>query len=65
MEAAMWLRSCGTPEMEKLLSESAKLIDRHGPDSKKVADFLAKHKKNMEFIKLAELSKILKRALGA
>jgi len=45
-----------------LLVKTAKLINLRGPDHKNVETFIAKHKKNKEFVELAELSRDLKRA---
>jgi hypothetical protein len=48
----------------ELLSECAKLINRFGPDAREVDQFIAKHAENAEFVKLANLSRTLKRALS-
>ncbi len=47
----------------KLLSECARLINQHGPDSQEVQDFINLHRNNQKFVQLATLSQKLKRVL--
>ncbi len=47
--------------VEDLLAECAALLNRYGPDSPRVAAFIAEHKANTEFAELADLSVKLKR----
>jgi methyl coenzyme M reductase subunit C-like uncharacterized protein (methanogenesis marker protein 7) len=47
-----------------LLSEFARVLNHHGPDSAESEAFLRRHGSNQEFIELARLSVTLKRALS-
>lgn len=51
-------------ETARLLSEFAKVLNRHGPDSPESEEFLHRHGENPEFSELARLSVTLKRALS-
>jgi len=51
------------PNNDKLLGDLAIIINRHGPYSDEVKDFLEKNKTNKEFIELANLAQKLKKAL--
>lgn len=51
-------------ETARLLSEFAKVLNRHGPNSPESEEFLHLHDKNPEFAELARLSVTLKRALS-
>jgi len=51
-------------ETARLLSEFAKVLNCHGPDSPESEEFLRLHGENPEFAELARLSVTLKRALS-
>jgi hypothetical protein len=54
----------GATETARLLSEFARVLNHHGPDSAESEAFLRRHGSNQEFIELARLSVTLKRALS-
>jgi hypothetical protein len=54
----------GATETARLLSEFAKVLNHHGPDSPESEAFLKRHRENQEFAELARLSVTLKRALS-
>ncbi len=49
----------------ELLAEYAVLLNEHGADSQEAKDFLESHGDNQDFVQLAKLSKMLKKALTA
>jgi hypothetical protein len=49
-------------ERQELLAEYTTLMNRHGADSVEAARFLEEHRKNPEFVELAEVCWKLKKA---
>jgi hypothetical protein len=54
------MNAINTPQ---LLSDFARLLNTHGPDSLEAEDFIRRHSDDSEFVELARLSATLKRAL--
>jgi hypothetical protein len=47
--------------LRELLIQSAKILNKHGPDSPEIQEFLRSHRENQELVELVELSRTLKR----
>lgn len=58
-------RYAGPPPQSELLAKLAELINRHGPDSSVVAEFVDTHSANKEFVSLAATARELKKALSS
>ena len=50
-------------ETSALIAECASLINKYGPDSLRVKNFIENNKEDTKFVKLAKVSCELKRAL--
>ena len=47
--------------LRELLIQSAKILNKYGPESPEIAEFLRTHQDNRELVELVELSRTLKR----
>jgi hypothetical protein len=54
-----------TRTVRELLADYTVLLNRNGVDSAEAKAFIEAHQKNRRFVQLAELSRVLKKALTA